>query len=239
MSHRPVTRYRPLLEVMGYIALLSSLVFLILFIIGFQIPFLYGDTFLKVGSIVSIGFFVLINASHKNHVLLLASLLAVSIGEVLSALRPSDTLNILRYLGYGISLGILSILFFLNRIPLKSLRSLRMNLSALTSGIMILACYWFYPKLTDQLVSYAIYSITLFLTITTAILSKFPLRLLGFGTTLIVVSEFALLATPFVRVPDYTPDLIWAMTYLGALFVTLGIILVQEQDVIRSVYREH
>jgi hypothetical protein len=224
---------------MGYVTLLSSLLFVVVLMSGFQLPFAYSKTLLKVGSIVTIGLFVLINTQHKNHILLLLSILGILLGETLSIFQPSDTFNLLRVAGYGASLAMFSMVFFLNRIPVQSLRSLRLNLSATTSGFMILVCYWFYPKLTDQLIPYAIYSIVLFIMITTAILSKFPLRLVGFGAALLLMSEVAHLATPLLRMPDYTGSLIWAMAYLGILFITLGIILVQESGKSRSVYREH
>jgi len=81
------------------------------------------------------------------------------------------------------------------------------------------------------------YSVVLAAMATTALFSKFPVKLVGFGALLFVVSDAVLGARMFSAMPDFTSYIVWATYYLAQLLMVLGIMLTDERPTNYGGYR--
>ncbi|UTW55173.1 hypothetical protein [Kordiimonas sp. SCSIO 12610] len=135
--------------------------------------------------------------------------------------------------------ALLTALFFLNRMPLISIKTRRLNISAVISSVIILVSYWVFPKLNEHITAYALFNFALLITATMAVLSRFALRLVGFGMTLFFLAELANYVAFFVPTTDETLYLSWATLYLGTLFTVVGVMLDEGFTSTRYRYHHH
>ncbi len=238
MPNRPVTVYRPAREIVGYITLLSSLLCAILFTLNLSLPYNLNVSVLKTASLLSIAAFVVVNTTTKQHFLLIIAVIASTVAANHNMDFKTDT-NLLFYVSHGISYWLLILLLVLNRIPLTSLKSDRLNLSAFVCATMVLGSYWIYPKLDGQIIEYAIFSLSLLILAVSAVLSRFSKHLVSFGAIFFTIGQQSQYIMPLFRVPDYAADISWFLIYLGLLFTSVGIILAQNQYEITRKYHHH
>lgn len=238
MPNRPVKIYRPAREIVGYITLLSSLLCATLFTLNLSLPYNLNVSILKTASLLSITAFVLINTTTKQHFLLVIAVIASTVAVNYNMNFKTDT-NLVFYVSHGISYWLLILLLTLNRIPLTSLKSDRLNLSAFVCATMVLSSYWIYPKLDGKIIEYTIYSFSLLILAVSAVLSRFSKHLVGFGAIFFTIGQQSQYIMPLFRVPDYATDTSWFLIYLGLLFTSVGIILAQNQYEITRKYHHH
>jgi hypothetical protein len=238
VPNRPVKIYRPAREIVGYITLLSSLLCATLFTLNLSLPYNLNVSILKTASLLSITAFVLINTTTKQHFLLVIAVIASTVAVNYNMNFKTDT-NLVFYVSHGISYWLLILLLTLNRIPLTSLKSDRLNLSAFVCATMVLSSYWIYPKLDGKIIEYTIYSFSLLILAVSAVLSRFSKHLVGFGAIFFTIGQQSQYIMPLFRVPDYATDTSWFLIYLGLLFTSVGIILAQNQYEITRKYHHH
>ena len=227
---------RPVLEFIGQIMLLASFVAAIAHGVGVIIPVAYGA---KIIAALPAGFlliFTLINTRTINHILLALALAAIAVGNILT---PIDLSQVDKYfwfanIGY---LSLLLILFGFNRKDKHDIHSSHLNLAgsiiAITMGFVI----WIFPKIDDGLMFFAGYGALLLLTTVAGILSNFYMRFVVFGIIAFGVANGLLITLLTTSTPDYFNYIIWALTYLSEILVTLGVILMEDRGTGFGKYR--
>lgn len=193
---------------------------------------------LKLVAVAAIAAFVVINSANRHHVLLLIALLAL-------AFTPADGIDIQKEVGlhYYSSRALfflfLIILFLMNKTPVHSLNVRRLNLAACIGAAMILFGYWIFPRLGDHWIEYTLYSIVLLLFGLSAALSRFSLHLIGFGAIMFIIGDLSQYSLPFINIASDTVNLIWAINYLGILFITVSIMLAEDFQSGKHSYYHH
>lgn len=230
-------RRKPIFELIGQCLIFLSVIAAIL----------YGGKWYPAGDVIlvatlkgsAVGFlalFVLICARTSNHFILFIALVASVVGDVFLVF-PGET-SFMKGLGSFLGAQILFILLYLkNRLPLRDVSSFRTGtISLLWAGTGI-SLYFFYPYLGDKLLPIFVYSITLVTMASTALLSEFPVKLVGIGALLFVISDSLLGAEMFTTMPENTGYFIWGTYYLAELFMTLGVMLLSDRRSFNGGYR--
>ena len=238
MPNGPVKIYRPLLETIGDITLSLSLLCACLYMLNENFSFNVPPVILKTSSFAFIAMFIAVNTRNIHHTILLLSviIIAVTMLQTFDITAPPE----LKFYGLrAVIFALLAALFFLNRMPLISIKTRRLNISAVISSVTILVSYWVFPKLNEHINEYALFNFALLITATMAVLSRFPLRLVGFGMTLFFLAELANYVAFFVPTTDETLYLSWATLYLGTLFTVVGVMLDEGFTSTRYRYHHH
>ena len=194
------------------------------------------NALIKGSAVGFLALFVLTCARSANHGILFFALVASVAGDIFLALQGET--NFLKGLGSFLVAQLFFITLYLkNRLPLREVTSLRTGTVSLLWAAGGISLYFMYPYLGDRLVPVFVYASTLILMATTALLSQFPLKLVGLGAILFIVSDSLLGARMVTTLPDYTGSLVWITYYLAELFMALGVILLPERRAFSGGYR--
>lgn len=178
----------------------------------------------KAGGVGFLALFVLVTSQTSNHLILLLALLLSVAGDVLLAI-PAET-SFLRGLAAFLVAHIIYIILFLkNRFTYRDTSGLRVRISALLWAAVGFSAFLLYPNLGGMLIPVVVYSLVLTLMATTALMSRFPIRLLGTGAILFVISDGFLGAGVFLNFDFGSPYIVWTTYYLAQLFITLSVML--------------
>jgi len=229
-------RRRPVQEAVGQILLLSSLIVAILYGGGWYPANWLWPLIFKASAVGLLAIFVLVSMQTINHLLLFLALLASVGGDVLLEIPHENT--VIRGLTSFLAAHVLFIVLYIkNRMLAEDITALRVRIAAFMWAIAGVAGYFLYPYLGDMSMPVITYSVVLAAMATTALFSKFPVKLVGIGALLFVVSDAVLGARLFTTVPDYTSYIVWAAYYLAQLLMTLGIMLTDERPTNYGGYR--
>lgn len=197
---------------------------------------LFWQAITKASAVGFLVLFVLITAQTANHMILLLALLASVAGDVLLVL-PAEN-SFLRGLSAFFAAHVLYIILFLkNRILLENSTSIRLRISTLYWAFGGIAAFLLYPVLSGMIIPVFAYIIILALMATTALLSRFPIKLLGIGATLFVISDGVLGANTFLNLDFGGNYFVWSTYYFGQLFITLSVMLYDERPTNFGGYR--
>lgn len=180
--------------------------------------------------------FVLVTAQTTNHLILLLALMASVAGDILLAI-PGENSFIRGLIAFFIAHIFYVGLFLKNRLPMEDVTGLRMRISTLFWAGAGLSAYFLYPALGGMLIPVIAYAIILALMATTAMMSRFPIRLVGGGAILFLLSDGVLGARTFLDFEFGGPLSVWVPYYLGQLFLALGIMLYDERPTNFGGYR--
>lgn len=197
---------------------------------------LFWQVLTKASAVGFLVLFVLVTAQTANHMFLFLALLASVAGDVLLVL-PADN-SFIRGLSAFFTAHVIYILLFLkNRQLLEDTTNIRIRISALYWAFGAAAGVWLYPTLGDMLIPVFSYIIILSLMATTALLSRFPIKLLGLGATLFLISDGILGANTFLNMDIGGEYAVWGTYYFGQLFITLSVMLYDERPTNFGGYR--
>jgi uncharacterized membrane protein YhhN len=229
-------RKKPIQEAVGQFVLLASFVVAVIYGGNWYPSDGIWPVLVKGSAVGLLAVFVLLSMQNFNHLLLFLALSASVAGDVLLAIpgENSFTRGLMAFLGAHV---IFIMLYLKNRMLSEDITSLRVRLAALMWALAALAGYFLYPYLGNMMMPVFTYSIILAAMATTAIFSKFPIKLVGVGALLFVVSDTILGAQQFMTVPDYAGYIIWATYYLAQLLMMLGIMLTDERPTNYGGYR--
>ena len=180
--------------------------------------------------------FVLVTAQTINHMILLLALLASVAGDVFLAL-PAENSFMRGLLAFFVAHIFYIGLFLKNRLPFEDVTSIRMRISTFCWAGAGLGGYFLYPGLGEMLIPVFAYIGILAIMATTAMMSRFPVRLVGGGALLFLISDAALGVRTFLDMDLLGPLTVWIPYYLGQLFLALGIMLHDERPTNFGGYR--
>ncbi len=233
-------RPHPVLETIGQIVVLLSCVMAVLYGGGWY-PDLPGfplaiPALVKGSCVGLLALFVLLNLRTLNHILLFLALVASTVGDIL--LINSHDLGFLQGLFSFMGAHFFFILLFAkNGVSKEVLGQGRIKLCAFFWAATILLGFWLYPHLEKLLWPSVAYFAVLTTMCCTALLSQFPVKMVGLGASLFYISDAVLGVDYFIGLPDYSRYIIWAAYFLGQLFITLGVMLTEDQPVHFGRYR--
>lgn len=230
-------RRRPVLEAVGQSLVLLSFIVAVLYGGGWYPD--YGPTISAVikGSAVGLlAIFVLISTQSLNHIILFLALCASVAGDVLLAL-PIDNAFVKGLSAFLVAQILFIILYLKNRMPFEDLSMMRLSVAGFLWATAVISIFILFPHLGELLVPVIIYSVALVGMATAALLTKFPVKLVGLGAILFVISDSVLGARQFLTVPDFTGYIVWATYYLAELLMTLGVMLSVERHTNFGGYR--
>lgn len=229
-------RKNPIIEGLGQLLLLASLIVAVMYGGGWYPEGAWWTVIVKGSAVSLLAMFVLINLRSVNHLLLFLALgLSVS-GDVLLAWGHENSFihGLLAFLAAHV---VFIILYLKNRLYAEDITSGRVRLAALLWAGAAIAGYFLYPHLGDMMMPVFSYSVVLAAMATTALFSKYSVKLVAVGALLFVVSDTVLGVRQFMIVPDFTGYIVWATYYLAQLLMTLGIMLADERPTNYGGYR--
>ena len=180
--------------------------------------------------------FVLVTAQTINHMILLLALLASVAGDVFLAI-PAENSFMRGLLAFFVAHIFYVGLFLKNRLPFEDVTAIRMRISTFCWAGAGLGGYFLYPSLGDLLIPVFAYIGILAMMATAAMMSRFPVRLVGGGALLFLISDAAFGVRTFLDMDLLGPLTVWVPYYLGQLFLALGIMLHDERPTNFGGYR--
>lgn len=229
-------RKRPIIEGIGQALLFLSLVGAVLYGGGWYPDGLVWQVSAKASAVGFLVLFVLVTAQTTNHLILLLALIASVVGDILLAV-PAENSFMRGLLAFFVAHVFYVALFLKNRLPFEDVTGLRMRISALFWAGAGVAAFFLYPGLGTMLVPVFAYATILALMATTAMMSRFPVRLVGAGAILFLASDALLGARTFLDLTMGGPLSVWITYYLGQLFLTIGVMLYDERPTNFGGYR--
>ncbi len=229
-------RKRPIIEGIGQAMVFLSLVGAVLYGGGWYPDGVLWQAVTKASAVGFLVLFVLVTAQTTNHLILLLALMASVAGDILLAI-PGENSFIRGLIAFFIAHIFYVGLFLKNRLPMEDVTGLRMRISTLFWAGAGLSAYFLYPALGGMLIPVIAYAIILALMATTAMMSRFPIRLVGGGAILFLLSDGVLGARTFLDFEFGGPLSVWIPYYLGQLFLALGIMLYDERPTNFGGYR--
>lgn len=230
-------RKQPIIEAIGQTMVFLSFVGAVLYGGGWYPEGLLWQVTAKASAVSFLILFVLVTSQTTNHLLLLLALTASVLGDVLLALPGED--SFLRgLLAFFVAHVFYVGLFVKNRLPLEDVSSARLQVSGLILaaagiGVFLLST----GNLGSMLIPVIAYSCVLTLMTITALLSQLPIKLVGTGAVLFLISDSVLGAQTFLDVNLGGGLSVWIPYYLGQLFLALGIMLYDERPTHFGGYR--
>lgn len=229
-------RRNPIYEGLAQLILLASFIAAVAYGGGWYPAEGLWPVLVKGSAVTFLALFVLMNMRSINHLILFLALGASVAGDVLLAVEHAD--SFIRGLSAFLAAHVLFIVLYLkNRLVAADITRVRVRLAALLWFLAAIAAYVLYPNLGDMMTPVFSYSAILAAMATTALFSKYSIRLVGVGALLFVVSDTVLGARQFMIMPDFTGYIVWGTYYLAQLLMTLGIMAADERPTNYGGYR--
>lgn len=216
--------------------LFCSFVSAVVFAGGWYPEGLLWQILAKAGAVGFLALFVMVTAQTTNHMLLLLALLASVVGDVMLVL-PSENSFLQGLSAFFAAHIVYTLLFVKNRMHTADITNARVRISALFWAFAGAAAFMLYPTLGNMLIPVFAYILILTVMATTAMSSRFPIRLIGVGVTLFLISDGLLAAGKFMNFTYGEPYAIWATYYFAQLFITLSVMLYDERPTHFGGYR--
>ncbi|WP_262692059.1 lysoplasmalogenase [Kordiimonas aestuarii] len=229
-------RKRPVIEAMGQIFVILSFLGAVAYGAGLYPEGILWQALVKMSAVSFLVFFVGINLRSFSHFLLMLALVASVAGDVLLVI-PHEQSFLRGLMAFGVAHITFTILYLVNGQRFDRITANRIRFVIILWFFAFVAGYWMYDALGDMRYYVLGYTTVLVLMASTALLSKFPPRLVGLGAVLFVFSDAALGARQFMNVPDYVGYFVWVSYYLSQFMVTLGVMLTEDRPAYSGGYR--
>lgn len=229
-------RKRPIIEGIGQAMIFFSMVGAVLYGGGWYPEGLLWQVLAKSSAVGFLALFVLVTAQSVNHMILLLALLASVAGDALLA-TPAENSFMRGLLAFFVAHIFYIGLFLKNRLPFEDITSARMRVSTFCWAGAGLGGYFLYPGLGSMILPVFAYIAIIAMMATTAVMSRFPVRLVGGGAILFLASDAALGVRTFLDMELLGPLTVWVPYYLGQLCLALGIMLHDERPTNFGGYR--
>lgn len=190
----------------------------------------------KGSAVTCLAIFVLVTTQSTNHLILLLALIASVFGDVLLAI-PAENSFLRGLIAFFISHVFYVGLFLKNRLPFEDISGMRVRIAALLWAVAAVAAFFLYPNLGDMVVPVFAYTAVLTLMATAALFSRFPVKLVGTGGILFLISDSFLGFEAFAGGVPYGGAIVWTTYYLAQLFLALGVMLHDERPTNFGGYR--
>jgi len=216
----------PILETLGQIAMMASVLVAILYPF-YVLPF---DPILVKGSAVSLlALYTIFRVRNFDHVLLIVVLLANSVGDMQIAGPEPDAMY--RAMNSFMAGHVILILVFMrNRLSVYDVSSGRIGAASLLWGAAALGIFLMWPELGEERNQLITYAAALVAMATAALFSRFEYKLVGYGALFFVISDTLIAGRVFFDLPDWTNVTTWGLYYLSQVMITAGILLAPDRD---------
>jgi len=229
-------RKRPVLEAVGQFFVLLSVIGAILYGGSWYPDDVVWRVLVKASAVTFLALFVLVNIRTFSHAVLFLALVGSVTGDVLLAV-PHEQSFVRGLMGFMAAHVFFIILFVSNRQPMKEVGTLPIRTASLLWVVAFAAAFFMYDALGDMRMYVFTYTAVLTAMASTALLSKFPIRLTGTGAVLFVISDAVLGANQFLSVPAWTGYIVWITYYLAQLMITMGVMLTDDRPTNFGGYR--
>ncbi len=230
-------RKQPIVEAIGQLMVFLSFAGAVLYGGGWYPDGLLWQVLAKASAVSFLILFVLVTSQTTNHLLLLLALTASVLGDVLLAI-PAENSFLRGLLAFFIAHVFYVGLFLKNRLPFEDVSNIRMQISALIIAAAGIGVFLLYSgNLGSMLIPVIAYSAVLTLMTVSALLSRFPSKLVGTGAILFLISDSILGAQTFLNVNLGGSLSVWIPYFLGQLFLALGVMLYDERPTNFGGYR--
>lgn len=229
-------RKRPVLEAVGQIFIVLSLIGAVLYGGNWYPDGVFFQVLVKASAVSFLALFVAVNIRTFGHALLFLALVASVGGDVLLAI-PHEQAFLRGLMSFMAAHVIFIILYVTNRKPFGELGTLPVRISSLLWLFAFIAGYMLFDALGDMRMYVFTYTAVLTAMATAALLSKFPFKLTGIGAVLFVASDAALGARQFMNVPEFVGYFVWISYYLAQIMMTLGVMLTDDRPTNFGGYR--
>lgn len=191
----------------------------------------------KASAVSFLVLFVLVTSQSTNHLILLLALTASVLGDVLLAL-PGENSFLRGLLAFFVAHIFYVGLFIKNRHEFEDISGTRLQISGLIIAAAGIGAFLLYQgNLASMLIPVMAYTTVLTLMTVSALFSRFPIRLVGTGAVLFLISDSILGAQTFLDVNLGGSISVWVTYYLGQLFLALGVMLYDERPTHFGGYR--
>jgi len=230
-------RKQPIVEAIGQTMVFLSFVGAVLYGGGWYPDGLLWQVTAKASAVSFLVLFVLVTSQTTNHLILLLALTASVLGDVLLAL-PGENSFLRGLLAFFVAHIFYVGLFIKNRLEFEDVSSTRIQISGLVIAAAGIGAFLLYQSnLDSMLIPVMAYTTVLTLMTVSALFSRFPIKLVGTGAVLFLISDSILGAQTFLDVNLGGSISVWVSYYLGQLFLALGVMLYDERPTHFGGYR--
>lgn len=219
-------RKRPVIEAIGQLMVLLSVVAAVLYGGGWYpagpaMPILF-----KASTVSFLLLFVFVTGQTANHSILSLALLASVIGDILIAF-PTENAFVQGLTAFLIAHVFYIILFLKNRLTVDDKARFRTRTSVLAwcASAAVVGYMYLNGALGNMLVPVIIYAAVITIMATTALFSRLPVKMVGTGAILFMISDGLLATKQFLDVEIAGPYAVWTTYFLAQLLLTLGVML--------------
>lgn len=211
----------PLRESLGQLAVLASIVMALLY----PLDILPLNPILVKGSAVGLlALYTLFRLSSFDHILLFFALIAGAVGDMqLEIQLPDNFVTGLKNFLVGHIFYIF--IFWRNRLDAFEVSRSRINLASLLWVGVTAGTIWVWPAIVEGKLHLAAYTVGILGMASAAIISRYPIKLVGTGALLFIASDVLIGADLIFIVPEWAMWLVWPTYYLAQLLITAGILL--------------
>jgi uncharacterized membrane protein YhhN len=222
----------PVREMLGQIVLVISVFVAILYPFGI-LPF--NPILVKGSAVGLLAIYALLRVSSFDHLLLVIALLAGAVGDMqLEIQLPDAFVSGLKNFLVGHIFYI--IIFWRNRLDAFEVSRSRMNVASLLWVAAAVGTIWLWPSIVDGKFHLAAYAIGILGMATAALISRYPLKLVGTGAILFIASDALIGADLLFLIQDWVMYLVWPTYYLAQILITAGILLTPVKKIPHSLY---
>lgn len=222
-------RRRPILEFIGQSLLLISIIASIIY--GTS-TYPAGQGYHLLAKTIPVGLLALyafINIRTPDHILLGLALTMSALGDLSLELPVSD--SFLRGLnGFTAAHLMFIILFLRNKTAVENISSRRLHVASFLWLFATVSCILLYPELVEMKWKVLAYTVAVTGMATAAIISRYPVWMVGLGGSLFLLSDAILGANQFLSVPTWVAGFIWVFYYTAQFLITLGVMLAPDRE---------
>ena len=211
----------PVRETLGQIIIVLSVLVAILY--PFDIIPL-NSVFVKGSAVGFLALYTLFRVSSFDHLLLVIALIAGAVGDMQLEIQVPDAF-VSGLKNFLVGHIFYMLIFWRNRLSAFEVSRSRMNLASLLWGAAAIGTIWIWPSMVEGKLHLAVYAVGILGMATAALISRYPVTLVGTGAILFIISDTMIGADLMFVIPQWVMYLVWPTYYLAQLFITAGILL--------------
>ena len=211
----------PVRETLGQVIMIASVLVAILYPFNI-IP--YNPILVKGSAVGLLAVYTLFRVASFDHLLLIIALIAGAAGDMqLEIQQPDAFLTGLK--NFLVGHIFYMFIFWRNRLDAFEVSKSRMNLASLLWFAVAIGALWAWPSLSQSKLHLAAYTLGIIGMTTAALISRYPVSLVGTGALLFIFSDAIIGANLLFVIPQWLMYLVWPTYYLAQLLITAGILL--------------
>lgn len=211
----------PVRETLGQIIMLVSILVAILYPFNI-IPF--NPILVKGSAVGLLAVYTLFRVASFDHLLLIIALIAGAAGDMHLELQVPDAF-VSGLKNFLVGHIFYMLIFWRNRLSAFEVSQSRMNLASLLWFGVAIGAIWVWPDIVQSKLHLAAYTLGIIGMATAALISRYPVKLVGTGAILFIISDAMIGGNLMFVMPQWVMYLVWPTYYLAQLLITAGILL--------------